>query len=191
MFSSTGFDRASLKQIAEQAGLTRNAIANYYPSKLELHAAAFASIQEEAVGRILADASAIEGRADDRIVGLFEAATAFNRVDESFVRFMITSTVDATHHPQLRDQSLAQFGAVREFIQDCLETGRNRGEIEPSTDVPATAQVLVDLLWGLALDSGFFSDETRTRRTVAALGHLVRAALAPPTEASGAWEIST
>ena len=44
VFATTGYERASLKQIAEDAGITRNAITNYYTSKSELYGAALASV---------------------------------------------------------------------------------------------------------------------------------------------------
>jgi AcrR family transcriptional regulator len=187
VFSSTGFDRASLKQIAEDAGVTRNAIANYYPSKAALHAAAFASIQRDAVARILAIASEIDGTVPGRVMALFEAAIALDTTDPSFVRFMITATVDATHHPELGDHSLRQFTDVRTFLTDTLHAGQLRGELDDSLDVGATAQVLVDLLWGLAMDIGFFSDKRRTGHTLRAVSGLLHTALAgspdpsPPT----------
>lgn len=179
VFSSTGFDRASLKEIAEAAGLTRNAIANYFPNKIDLHAAAFASIQEDAVARILGDAARVDGPVDRRIFALFHSAIEFNKTDDTFVRFLITSTVDATHHPELRDHSLRQLVEVRTFIRDVLATAVSRGELDAGTDPGATAQVFADLLWGLAMDTGFFSDDQRTGRTLRALDRLVGAALRP------------
>jgi AcrR family transcriptional regulator len=178
VFSATGFDRASLKQIAEDAGVTRNAIANYYPSKAALHAAAFESIQRDAVTRILAQASEVDGPISRRVMALFEAAIELDTTDPSFVRFMITATVDATHHPELGDHSLRQLAAVRTFLTETLRSGQLDGDLDASLDVGATAQVLVDLLWGLAMDIGFFSDKRRTGHTLRAVSGLLHAALA-------------
>lgn len=177
VFSSIGFDCASLREIAADAGLTRNAIANYYPGKVELHAAAFASIQEEAIGTILAEASAESGPVNKRIMALFRSAVAMNEIDDTFVRFLITSTVDAVHHPELRDHSMRQLAAVRTYIWDTLTVAAEEGEISTSLDTEAAAQVFTDLLWGLAMDAGFLSDTARVGQTLAALESLVGAAL--------------
>jgi AcrR family transcriptional regulator len=176
VFSSTGFGRASLQQIAQHAGITRNAIANYYPNKIELHRAAFGSIRD-AVTYILDRASTVDSPARSRVIAVFEAAIEVSKNDATFVRFLITSTVDSAHHPELGDQSPRQLAVVRDFIRESLDAGKKRGEIASDLDNAATAQVLVDLLWGLAMDTGFFSDRQRTRRTLKALVHMIDMAL--------------
>jgi AcrR family transcriptional regulator len=177
VFSARGFDQASLKEIAEAAGLTRNAIANYFPGKVELHAAAFASIQQEAVTRILAEAGAVTGPVDRRVFALFEAAIALHGQDDTFVRFLISSSVDATHHPELQEHSLRQLAEVRAFLRDALAEGVAGGELAADTDPAATAQVFTDLLWGLAMDIGFLSDPARVPATLAAVDRVIAAAL--------------
>jgi AcrR family transcriptional regulator len=177
VFSQCGFDRASLKDIAEAAGLTRNAIANYFPGKAELHAAAFASIQQDAVTQILAEASAVDGPVDRRIFAVFDSAIALHQVDPTFVRFLISSSVDAAHHPELR--APRQHADVRGYLRDTLAAAVERGELAADTDVAATAQVFADLLWGLAMDIGFLSDPARVPATLAALDRLIGAALRP------------
>lgn len=179
VFSSIGFDQASLKQIAEDAGLTRNAIANYYSSKIELYLAALATVQEVAVERIVGRASAVQGPAHRRIMAMVEAATEFGWTDQTFVRFFITATVDATRHPELRDNALLPLETARRFVVDTLNEARRNGEIDPETDTEAITQVVVDLLWGLAMDIGFHTDGERMRRTVRAADRLLGAALTP------------
>lgn len=179
VFSAHGFDRASLKEIAEAAGLTRNAIANYFPGKAELHSAAFASIQQDGVTRILAEAGQVTGPVDRRIFAVFESAVAVHRVDPTFVRFLISSSVDATHHPELLHHSLRQLSDVRDYLRTTLADAVRDGELHPETDPAATAQVFADLLWGLAMDIGFLSDDRRTPATLAALDRLIGAALRP------------
>ncbi len=186
MFSTDGFDRASLKQIAEDAGLTRNAIANYYPNKVDLYVAALASIQEVAIPRILAEAAAVERPVHRRIMTVVETATAFSGIDETFIRFFVTASVDATHHPELRERALLPVATVRDFIQDALDTAQRQGEIDPATDTEATTRVIIDLLWGLALDTGFHPAKERIERTVQALDRLLAAALVPVANPSPA-----
>lgn len=179
VFSTIGFDQASLKQIAEDAGLTRNAIANYYSSKVELYLAALASVQEVAVERIISRASAVEGPAYRRIMKMVETAAEFGWTDRTFVRFFVTATVDATRHPELRDRALLPLETARRFAVDTLDEARRNGQIDPEADTEAITQVVVDLLWGLAMDIGFSTDEKRMRRTVRAVDRLLSAALVP------------
>jgi AcrR family transcriptional regulator len=169
VFSSTGFDRASLVEIAREAGITRNAISNYYPSKIELHQAAFASIHHDALTEIMSDLPGPDQPAMSRIYGLFEAAIRMNAADDTFVRFWVTSTLDAVYHPQLRDQSEHQFGMVQRFFREAIDLGKVKGEITEETDSNDLAQVIVDLLWGLAMDSGFRSEPARVTRVMRAL----------------------
>jgi AcrR family transcriptional regulator len=177
VFSTTGFDRASLAQIALEAGITRNAISNYYPNKVELHRAAFASIARDVLAVIMSDLPGPEAPAMTRIMALFRSAVRMNETDSSFVRFWVTSTIDAVRHPELRDQSERQFAAVRRFFHEALEEGRARGEIAAGADTKALAQVIVDLLWGLAMDSGFQSDAARVQQALTALEMLLTGAV--------------
>ena len=179
VFATTGFERASLKQIAEEAGVTRNAIANYYASKIELYGAALASVHDVVVGRILDDAKNVTGSVHRRVMAVFESAVAFSQTDETFVRFFVISTADAITHPDLCERALLPIESVRAHVQQLLDSAARAGEIDTAMDTEATTQVCMDLLWGLAMDIGFYSDEERTRRTMQAIARIVAAALAP------------
>jgi len=179
VFATTGFERASLKQIAEEAGVTRNAIANYYASKIELYGAALASVHDVVIGRILDDAKNVTGSVHRRVMAVFESAVAFSQTDETFVRFFVISTADAITHPDLRERALLPIESVRAHVQQLLDSAARAGEIDTAMDTEATTQVCMDLLWGLAMDIGFYSDEERTRRTMQAIARIVAAALAP------------
>jgi len=179
VFASTGYERASLKQIAEDAGITRNAIANYYASKIELYGAALASVQAVVAGQILDDAKNVTGSVHRRVMAVFESAVAFSQTDETFVRFFVISTVDAITHPELREKALLPIDSVRQYVGNLLATALHAGEIDTEMDTEATTQVCMDLLWGLAMDIGFYSDEQRTERTMRAIDRIVSATLAP------------
>jgi AcrR family transcriptional regulator len=179
VFASTGYERASLKQIAEDAGITRNAIANYYASKIELYGAALASVHDVVAGQILDDAKEVTGSVHRRVMAVFESAVAFSQTDETFVRFFVISTVDAITHPELREKALLPIDSVRQYVGNLLATAVHAGEVETEMDTEATTQVCMDLLWGLAMDIGFYSDEQRTQRTMRAIDRIVSATLAP------------
>ena len=179
VFASTGYERASLKQIAEDAGITRNAIANYYASKIELYGAALASVQAVVAGQILDDAKNVTGSVHRRVMAVFETAVAFSQTEETFVRFFVISTVDAITHPELREKALLPIDSVRQYVGNLLATALHAGEIDTEMDTEATTQVCMDLLWGLAMDIGFYSDEQRTQRTMRAIDRIVSATLAP------------
>jgi AcrR family transcriptional regulator len=180
VFATTGYERASLKQIAEEAGITRNAITNYYSSKIELYGAALASVHDVVAGQILDDAKAVSGSVHRRVMAVFESAVEFSQTDETFVRFFVISTADAITHPELREKALLPIDSVREYVGDLLATAAHAGEIDAEMDTEATTQVCMDLLWGLAMDIGFYSDERRTQRTMRAIDRIVAATLALP-----------
>jgi AcrR family transcriptional regulator len=179
VFATTGYERASLKQIAEDAGITRNAITNYYSSKTELYRAALASVHDAVAGQILDDAKAVTGPVHRRVMAVFEGAVEFSQTDETFVRFFVISTADAITHPELREKALLPIDSVREYVDNLLTSGARAGEIDTELDTEATAQVCMDLLWGLAMDIGFYADEQRTHRTMRAIDRIVAATLAP------------
>lgn len=169
VFSSTGFDRATLEEIAREAGITRNAISNYYPSKIELHRAAFTSIHRDALSEIMSGLPGPEAPVVERIMALFANSIAMNDQDLSFVRFWVTSTLDGVHHPELREQADKQFSEVRRYFHEVLEEGQRRGEVDPEVSPSDVAQVILNLLWGLAMDAGFRSSPARVQRTLVAL----------------------
>jgi AcrR family transcriptional regulator len=179
VFATTGYERASLKQIAEEAGITRNAIANYYASKIELYGAALASVQDVVADQILDDAKQVIGPVHRRVMAVFECAVALSQIDETFVRFFVISTADAITHPELRDTALLPIDSVREYVGDLLAAASSAGEIDTEMDTEATTQVCMDLLWGLAMDIGFYSDKQRTQRTMRAIDRIIAATLAP------------
>lgn len=177
VFSSTGFDRATLEEIAREAGITRNAISNYYPNKIELHRAAFASIHADAMTEIMSGLPGPGSPVVDRIMGLFVNAIAVNEKDLSFVRFWVTSTLDGVHHPELREQADRQFSQVRRYFQDVLEDGKARGEVREDVKPSDVAQVVLNLLWGLAMDAGFRSTPARVQNTLVALRQVLDGAV--------------
>jgi AcrR family transcriptional regulator len=179
VFATTGYERASLKQIAEEAGITRNAITNYYASKIELYGAALASVQDVVAHQILDEAKQLTGPVHRRVTAVFECAVAFSEIDETFVRFFVISTADAITHPELRDKALLPIDSVREYVGNLLATAAGAGEVDPEMDTEATTQVCMDLLWGLAMDIGFYSDKQRTQRTMRAIDRIVAATLGP------------
>jgi AcrR family transcriptional regulator len=179
VFATTGYERASLKQIAQEAGITRNAIAHYYPSKIALYGAALASVQDVVAGQILDDAKGVAGSVHRRVMAVFESAVEFSQTDETFVRFFVISTAEAITHPELRDSALLPIDSVREYVGALLAAAAHAGEIDADMDTEATTQVCMDLLWGLAMDIGFYSDEQRTQRTMRAIGRFVAATFAP------------
>jgi AcrR family transcriptional regulator len=179
VFAATGYERASLKQIAQDAGITRNAIAHYYPSKIALYGAALASVQEVVVGQILGAAKGVSGSVHRRVMAVFETAVEFSQTDETFVRFFVISTAEAITHPELRDSALLPIDSVREYVGTLLAAAAHAGEIDSDMDTEATTQVCMDLLWGLAMDIGFYSDAQRTQRTMRAISRFVAATFAP------------
>ena len=180
VFATTGYERASLKQIAEDAGITRNAITNYYSSKLELYGAALESVHDAVAGQILDDAKRTVGAVDRRVMAVFESAVTFSQTDPTFVRFFVISTADAITNAELRDKALLPIDSVRDYVGELLATAAHVGEIDTEMDTEATTQVCMDLLWGLAMDIGFYSDAHRAERTMRAIDRIVAATLAPP-----------
>jgi AcrR family transcriptional regulator len=179
VFATTGYERASLRQIAEDAGITRNAIANYYTSKIELYGAALASVHSVVADQILGDAKQVTGSVHRRVMAVFECAVALSQIDETFVRFFVISTADAITHPELREKALLPIDSVREYVGDLLATAAHAGETDGEIDTEATTQVCMDLLWGLAMDIGFYSDKPRTQRTMRAIDRILAATLDP------------
>lgn len=161
VFSQAGFESASMEQIARAAGISRPALVNYFDSKAAIYRTCFEEVQKKALMAIMSETPDRGRPAHERIIGLFEAAIRYSERDDTLVRFWVTSTFDLARRDALDVPPDHQFVDVREYFTDCIDTGIRRGEISPKVSPPHAAQLLINLLVGLAVDISFYSSPER------------------------------
>lgn len=167
VFGERGYSAATLKMIAEQAGLSVTAIYYYFRSIEELHDAVVAETAQTFEGcrrEVFAQPTL---RAQLRCY-IF-AMHRLDYEDRSMMAFAIRAQLDAVRSPRLfgergpvmRDSEQLFFALVRSAV--------DRGELPRDTDVRTTVGLLSSIMWGVGMYSGFVDDAD----TMAAISHRV------------------
>lgn len=153
-FGELGYERTTIREIAERAGVTRPAINHYFRGKQALYDAVFTSAQDAVVAAGLAGVGG-EASTARRIGAFLQVATAVDAKDPSYARFISSSLLDAFRNPELGERAQQQLAEVRSFMRDTLLEGIDAGRIRDDLDVEATTEMLVAVLWGMGLYAGF------------------------------------
>lgn len=172
LFSEVGYEKTSLTEIAERAGLTRPAINYYFRSKESLYTALLDSTRDSVVGPGIKEAAAAKAMSS-RLAAFLQAAVQVDSRDRSYARFIAASLLDAFRHPELRDRAQSQLDDVREFVERSLRAAIEEGEIRADTDVAAVTEMLVGMMWGMGLYAGFVGTHDQLEAVVAQFERLL------------------
>jgi AcrR family transcriptional regulator len=157
VFAEQGYDAATFQEIAQRADLTRPAINHYFPSKRSLYREVVRQTRQ-----VVADgmAEARDRHGPAARIRSFLGATVWNCEDDrSVAAFLVTSVLEAQRRPELDAPDI--LGDVRGFVAEVLGEAVAAGDARPDLDVPAAAEALVAMLWGLGLWAGFVADRDR------------------------------
>jgi AcrR family transcriptional regulator len=138
VFARKGFDRATNKDIAQEAGITPGLIYHYFESKEELLRAAIA---EHSPLRLVQDFPAEMLDLPAETLLRFIAQQSLTIIeDEHFVRLMRIFLPEATYHPEIRSFNLPVMGEVAVFLESCLAAKMESGELR-HFDASLAAQI--------------------------------------------------
>lgn len=144
-FSSQGYARATMRNIAADARLSAMALYNYAPSK----AALFALVWRESVEMIYADyAEVVAGRGSlvEEVEALLDRSREVLVGDPDHVRFVVRLLLDR-EQPELAGTEL-EVAAATNFFRELAERSVARGEIARGDRAPLVS-VITTLLFGL------------------------------------------
>ncbi len=164
LFRERGFDRATLRAIAERAGLGASSIYRHVRAKEELLVDELAALQEEAWQRFR---SRDDRRAPvrERVRGFLEAQHAL------LIRApdLTTIAIRATTYPEARvaRQALALHDRAIGLLAEILQGGRRQGSLRRDVDLLAAARGLFHVTQGawISWANGALSAE-ETRRAI-------------------------
>jgi AcrR family transcriptional regulator len=176
VFSELGYERTTFQEIATRAGLTRPAVNHYFRDKTALYRALFDSVQEGVFGVSFEQAVA-QGTLPGRLSAFLRAAVQIDSQDRSFARFMAASVLDGYRHEGLRGSGLEQIEQVREFVGLALRAAVESGEVREDIDIPAVTEMLIAVLWGMALYAGFVGTHDQLEEVVDQFYRLIAGAL--------------
>jgi AcrR family transcriptional regulator len=151
VIEARGLDAASVRDIADEAGVSVGRVQHYFPSKDQVLEAAFQRVNEwgaELVSRHIAEA----GDAEPRTV-LRAVASALLPVDDRHRRTLhvgLAFTARALVHPGFADRLRDGYGELQQLFAHLLTLARDAGATAPDLEPDREAALLLGLLDGLS-----------------------------------------
>ena len=158
VFLQTGYEGATLQQVADRCGLNRSVLYHYFPSRRELYMELVT--ESEAVFQRIMALAAAQPTLVEQMSAFVRAAQKEDFRDRRVFAFIIQSFVEGGR--QRGEHTRAEPGdAIRAFFVRLVSEAVGRRELEPSTDVRATAAMLIVLMFGMGVHAGFISGASR------------------------------
>ena len=143
-----GYERATNRDIAADAGITAAAIYQYFPSKTELYVAVAAVTLEEMIPRLRAATHGV-GSARAALAAIVREQTR-GELQVSSARFLAGIPVEMQRHPELASAMVAQPGTFFELVLEIVRMGVRNGEITREK-AESVVGVFIAALIGLAI----------------------------------------
>lgn len=147
VFSSAGFHKGSIRDVAEKAGLSQAGLLHHYPSKEHLLEAVLTWRDSET--RRLMGEPFPEGL--DFLRGMIWAAE-HNATTPELVELHVIVSAEGTsaEHP-LRDYFVDRYASVLDLTRRAFERAATEGQVRPGVDCASAARSLIALMDGLQI----------------------------------------
>ena len=154
-FRQTGYDGTSLQAIAEEAGLTRTALYNYFDSRAALvRAVLFESVVESTrtgPGQHWWERSTEAGGSGrERIRMLLRGSVEDAVRTLGMGNFYLDLVRESSGDPQLRTVLREYVQGVRSATRSILEQSVDSGELPTDTDVDQLLEAILGMAWALS-----------------------------------------
>jgi AcrR family transcriptional regulator len=154
-FARQGYDKASNRRIATDAGVTATLLYHYFDSKPALYRCALQSANRMLVDAYRSAAAEIpDATSMEQLCLGLEKALALSRRYVGLMAFAAASAGEIARHDELDWLDPADAAAFPEFFRALLGRARRRGELASGVDIEAAAQMLVACISGLAALDG-------------------------------------
>ena len=164
LFLEQGYERFSLRKVAERVGYSPTTIYLYFRDKDDL---LFTVVEEgfERFGQQLAAAAESQEDPWERLIALGRAYVAFGLQNPVYYQLMFMQRADFLMHPPVGESQprIMSFGVLRQTVQQAIDAGVLRpGDAESYSDV---LWALVHGMASLAISMPMF-DASRIQRTM-------------------------
>jgi AcrR family transcriptional regulator len=145
VFSSVGFHKGSLREVADRAGLSQAGLLHHFPSKERLLQAVLTWRDEDAGQRL--GSPAPEGL--DLLRGMVDTV-AHNASTPELVELHVVLSAEgtSTDHP-MHEYFVTRYATVFDLILTALETADAQGQLRPDVDLRSAARTMIALMDGL------------------------------------------
>ncbi|MDD4050823.1 MAG: TetR/AcrR family transcriptional regulator [candidate division Zixibacteria bacterium] len=150
LFSQSGFDRVTIKHLAEACGITEPALYRYFPSKDAIYDAVLDSIQAQMQYQELFDRLAKEPEVGEILFGLARHILGFFTAHRDLYRLLLYSTL--SEHSKAKAVYLVIRGPFIFFLLNQLDRLAAAGKLKPK-NYEITARCFVGMVFDCALSS--------------------------------------
>ena len=147
VFSSAGFHKGSIRDVAEKAGLSQAGLLHHYPSKEHLLEAVL-SWRDSETRRLMGEPFP-EGA--DFLRGMVRAAEHNATTPELVELHVIVSAEGTSEEHPLRDYFVRRYASVVDLTRRAFERAATEGQVQPGVDCASAARTLVALMDGLQI----------------------------------------
>ncbi len=175
-FAASGYSRARIQEIAEEAGVTTTAVYHYFDSKAELYAAVYAAGLDVLVR---AYHEAVAGRTGtvEKLCAVFGANAEVNRLHPGLAEFLAGAPVEIQRDPELAGSLPERGGEVVSVFQGILDEGAARGEVSGEVARGAAANLMIAASYGLSWAHGALPGPEAHEAVLEAFQQLLRGEL--------------
>ncbi|ABA22103.1 transcriptional regulator, TetR family [Trichormus variabilis ATCC 29413] len=172
LFNQQGYAGSSISDIMRVTGLQKGGIYNHFHSKDELALQAFdyaiASISKHYRMALRSKRHAIE-----RVQALIQVFSSFaeNPPITGGCPLLNTAVESDDTHPALRERTQQAMNSWLNMIRRIIQTGIERGEIQPHVNTEEIATIIVATLEGAIMMSQLYDDTIYMQRAVNHLNH--------------------
>ena len=176
-FAARGFESASNRALADEAGLTTGAIYHYFDSKLDIYVAVLQDAREQAITRFEKAIVGLDTFAE-QLSATLEAAYEINTEDPTLAQFLGSSRVDAERDPVLADAIRSvPMASSSGFFRQMVDLGVANGEIDPN-DAPLVDALIRTITVGLT--DAVSGNPVKHRQAIDGINKLLTSSLIKP-----------
>jgi AcrR family transcriptional regulator len=145
VFSSSGFHKGSLRDVAERVGLSQAGVLHHFPSKSHLVEAVLEWRDDESRERFGSPATGV-----DLLRAAIDLVEYNQRETPELVELFATLSAEATSpdHPA-HDYFARRYVWVVDFMRGGFERAAQEGDLRPDVDCPSAGRTLVAIMDGL------------------------------------------
>jgi len=160
-----GFTGATMRKIAERAGVSTGMLTYYYKNKREI----LQDMMADIYARLVASLNEVAGQSmgTERIEATFEFMLKGSRNGVFPMSFWLSYFAEALRDEEIRQSAIDGTNRLRRLFQRALETAIADGELRSDLDAEAGADLLMCVWQGLRVEVGLYNvSEERAVRAI-------------------------
>lgn len=146
--AEAGYARASIREIAEAAGVTSASLYHYFPTRTKLLIATVAGMKDAALPR-LREAGRHGDTVADRIVSVLDESNRLMRDYPHLAAFERATRVEGAAFAHGAHPEELEFAVVHDIITEIIDGANRDGTLSADTDVAGAVNAVYALIRGL------------------------------------------